>query len=97
METLNNKLTSLLAPQKDENGKDISDPVDLSKISWLSNGIQDILIKAGINIDLLNPGLNKDRQDKIIPEIPIILDSLGIGTTIDNLVAHPNGDFSVID
>lgn len=54
-------------------------------------------MKAGINLDLRPNSLNKHLQDVVMPEIPIVIPDLEIGTTIDNLVAHNDGTFSIVD
>lgn len=40
---------------------------------------------------------SQEGKDEIISELRIASDSLGIGTTIDMLVEHPNNSFSIFD
>jgi hypothetical protein len=89
---------------RDENGNQISDEVDLSAMEWLLGkdknvtiGLREVLNAAGINIDLTNPGFNQSLQSRSLPELPIVMPGLNLGTTIDNLFVDPDGTYSILD
>lgn len=101
---ISNKLSELIKPMKDENGNQISDQVDLSAMEWLEGkdknvtiGLREVLRAAGVNIDLTNPEFNQSLQSRSIPELPIVIPGLDLGTTIDNLFVDPDGTYSILD
>ena len=76
-------------------GNATQNPIDLYKMDWIDKNIEPILALAGINT--LDDRFNEKERDKILPEIPYILEQLGIGTTIDGLIFHSDGTMSIKD
>lgn len=82
----------------------ISDPVDLSAMKWLmgedkkiSISISDVLRAAGITMDFKNPDFNKAMQSMSLPELPIVMPGIDLGTTIDNLFIDSDGTYTILD
>lgn len=72
-----------------------SSPINLTKLNWIENNIEKIMNIVGINV--LDKTFTKDQQDKILSELPYVLEQLGVGTTIDGLVEHTDGTISIKD
>jgi hypothetical protein len=98
------RLQELVKPRFDEDGRQISDPVDLSAMQWLTGmdrnveiSLQQILTAAGITLNLKNQKFNKSLQSISLPELAIVLPGLDVGTTIDNLFIDADGTYSILD
>lgn len=76
-------------------GNATQNPIDLYKMDWIEKNIQPILQRAGITA--LDERFDQAQRDKILSEIPYILEQLGIGTTIDGLIFHTDGTMSIKD
>jgi hypothetical protein len=70
-------------------------PQDPKSFEWVENSIAKIYAASGINI--LNRDVDNKDKDKLAPELAVSSKLLGIATTIDNLIEHSNGTFSIID
>jgi hypothetical protein len=86
---INAKIEALAA------GDTESSAINLVKLNWIENNIEKIMNIVGINV--LDKTFTKDQQDKILSELPYVLEQLGIGTTIDGLVEHTDGTISIKD
>jgi hypothetical protein len=69
--------------------------IDLTKLEWIEKNIEVILRLAGLNI--ANGELNASEKDKALSEVPYVLEKLGIGTTMDGIIEHPDGTISIKD
>jgi hypothetical protein len=77
------------------NGSETKEPIDTNRYAWIEPNIQRILAIAGLNIG--DGRLSKAQLDKVLSELPYISEELGIGTTIDGLIEHPDGTLSIKD
>ena len=76
-------------------GSPTQNPIDLYKLDWIDKNIEIILRLAGLNI--ANKELNSSQKDKALAEVPYVLEKLGIGTTMDGIIEHPDGTISIKD
>jgi hypothetical protein len=100
METiLNTDVTIVEAARKkmDEIQKKYPGKISSQRFNWLNKDtVKPILNKLGIRLDHLEKEY-RGITDRIHTEIPIGNDDLGTGTTIDLLVTHADGEYSIVD
>lgn len=88
-----------------ELGEPFNDTLETHKaLRGIQDNLPQILEEAGILLDLDGlKGVPKNRQDKIAPELSLVSDLLvdadgnKLGSTIDGLIQHYNGEMSLID
>lgn len=76
-------------------GKIDQNPIDLVRLNWIKDNIENILLISGTNA--LDSRVDKNQRDKIISEIKYSFEPLGIATTIDGLIQHSDGRLSIKD
>jgi len=76
-------------------GSDTQNPIDTYRMEWISNNMETILNLAGLNI--ADDRFSANEKDKILAELPYVLEQLGIGTTMDGLIFHSDGSMSIKD
>lgn len=81
----------------DNNGTLVQESYSPETFNWIEERLGDILKKSGLRINFKNEIYNDQDADKLIPEQVIVSPSLGIGTRVDGIVEHPNGEISLLD
>lgn len=76
-------------------GSDIQNPIDINNLDWIGKNIERILLMANINV--ADATISPEKRDKVLSELPYILESLGVGTTIDGAIFHSDGTISIKD
>jgi hypothetical protein len=76
-------------------GSDTQNPIDIDNLDWIEKNTDRILLMANINI--ADSRFSPEEKDKVLSELPYILESLGIGTTMDGLIFHTDGTMSIKD
>lgn len=88
---LDNRIKDLAEAKEGQN------PISLRALSWIAdqNRLNRIFDALGFNFSsaLLGP----NEKDKIEAEVPAVSKLLGLGTTIDMVIQHSNGDYSLVD
>ncbi len=69
--------------------------INLDRLDWIEKNIDRILAISGINVT--DDRFSADQKDKVLSELPYVVEQLGIGTTIDGLIEHPDGTLSIKD
>ena len=69
--------------------------IDPEEYTWVEEKIGEIFDAVGINI--YDKNVKEKDKDKLVSEITVASKLMGIATTIDSLVKHANGLFSIID
>lgn len=62
--------------------------------SWVQNNLVPIMKHLGYNFD---QGIPEHHRDRAETEVKIINEKLGLGGSIDYLVSHPDGTYSITD
>lgn len=62
--------------------------------SWVEDNFKELMLKYNINIGAEIP---QDQRDVVTSEVTVAVEELGFAGTIDMLVEHPDGTFSIID
>ena len=76
-------------------GSDTQNPIDTYRMEWISNNIETILNLAKLNI--ADDRFSANEKDRVLAELPYVLEQLGIGTTMDGLIFHSDGSMSIKD
>lgn len=61
---------------------------------WIEDRIDELMGLYGVNLD---PDLPEESRDKVESEVTVLSEELKIGGTMDMLVEHPDGKFSIIE
>lgn len=69
----------------------IQEEINTDEFMWISENIYIILEDLGLVFN------TSGKNDKYYSELPFVNEKLGIGTTIDGLIEHPNGTYSMFD
>ena len=75
--------------------KENQNEINVDSLAWIDNNINEILKLVNINIG--DSRIDADKRDKMIAEITMVFNELGIGTTLDGLVVHSDDTVSIID
>jgi len=92
------ELLEIARAKYDENGNLTQNPLETTYLKYIEQGdyLQNILKDSGINFNVDRP--NSPKNDKLLPEVTIHSDILGIGTTIDNITQDSrSGLLSILD
>jgi len=74
----------------------VQNAINIDNLEWINkeSTIEKLFYNLGINIF---SNIDDEIKDKIVAEIPMVSDDLGIGTKPDYIVEHSNHDLSLID
>lgn len=69
--------------------------IGLDAYEWIAGSAKDIMYNADINI--FQDNVPQEYRDKVMPEVSVASDSLGFAGTMDLLVKHSDGLYSIVD
>lgn len=97
---LHKKIQMLLHPEKKDQIEAEMEEINKGDIvskweyQWVEERIDELLSMYGINI---NPELPEESRDSVQSEVTVESELLGVAGTIDTMVEHPDGKFSLIE